>query len=260
MQQSRIESFQYLSNFNSLKDFNNNIEAFLSIHKKDFTVSELLCFKQLCRFGVKVFGVANVSINTLLKAIGERNNGVSVSESTFHRMKRKAIKLGILTVKVTERKNGSQSSNLWIFNRFLNTNDTPNNSENLSNKESSESVLAPQENHQKSKTSNQIKERNQPLNSDFVSNRVPKVFTNYVQYFYNDAQTIEEFYKVVSIQTRYLSYYTKNDKVELALNAFKQLVRNLKKGRKVKNIFGYYWGIVNRMLDQEYFELISEGA
>ncbi|MFD2681147.1 hypothetical protein [Bacillus seohaeanensis] len=61
MQQSNITTFQSLSQFSSLKDFNNNIEAFLSIHKKDFTTSELHCFKALSRFAVKVLGVSNIS-------------------------------------------------------------------------------------------------------------------------------------------------------------------------------------------------------
>jgi hypothetical protein len=105
---------------------------------------------------------------------------------------------------------------------------------------------------------NIIKERNEPLNCDFVSNKVPKEFTEYVQYFYNDTHTIEELFRVVSLQTRYFYHYSVQDRSELALNAFKQLIRNIKLGRrKVKNIFGYYWGIVNQMLDQEYLELLE---
>lgn len=94
MKQSNITSFQHLSQFSSLKDFNSNIEAFLFEHKNDFTRSELICFKALTRFAVKVKGVSNISINKLLKAISAQFK--AVSESTFHRMKRKAIKLGII--------------------------------------------------------------------------------------------------------------------------------------------------------------------
>jgi hypothetical protein len=205
MQSGKIELFKELSNFKSLKDFNNNLEAFLSIYKCDFSKGELICFKVLYRFAAKVFGVANVSINTLLKAISDRYGGVKVSESTFHRMKRKAVKLGILTVKATERKNGSQSSNLWIFNQFLYKNDTPIEQQNQSNQESFDSGLTPQINNQKTKTSNNLNKRNDSLNSDFVSNKVPKEFTNFAKCFYGNAQTIEEFWRVVTAQTRYLT-------------------------------------------------------
>lgn len=38
----------------------------------------------------------------------------------------------------------------------------------------------------------------------------------------------------------------------LAVNSFRQMVRNIKRGRKVRNIFGYFWGIVNKKIELEY--------
>jgi hypothetical protein len=42
----------------------------------------------------------------------------TLSRSTFKRMILKAKQIGIFTVYETERKNGSQSSNLYVFNHF----------------------------------------------------------------------------------------------------------------------------------------------
>jgi N-acetylglutamate synthase-like GNAT family acetyltransferase len=74
--------------------------------------------KRLVRFSAKVPGVCNAKIGTLLKAINEDYQGNGISRSTFKRMTIKAKELGILTIHETERKNGSQSSNLYSFNRF----------------------------------------------------------------------------------------------------------------------------------------------
>ncbi|MFS1519699.1 hypothetical protein V1503_25060 [Bacillus sp. SCS-151] len=121
---ANIKEFTKYSKFNSLKDFNNNIEMFLAEHKDEFTASEYLAFNRLRKFCAKVFGVANASKKKVLEAVQGRDDEVGISESTFHRMKRKAIKLGILSVESTQRNNGSQSTNLWIFNRVVSNSST----------------------------------------------------------------------------------------------------------------------------------------
>src|SRR5690606_17771553 len=69
-------------------------------------------------FSAKVFGVSNAKIDTILQAINAKENGYGISRSTFKRMVAKAKKIGMLSVKKTVRNNGSQSSNLYIFNRY----------------------------------------------------------------------------------------------------------------------------------------------
>ncbi|ATO39060.1 hypothetical protein GTID1_13135 [Geobacillus thermodenitrificans] len=274
MKAGNIEQFKHLSQFRDLKDLNNNMEAFLAEHKKDFTKSELICFKALLRFSVKVVGVSNISISKLLQAISERFG--EVSESTFHRMKRKAIKLGILTVYTTHRKNGSQSSNVWVFNRFLNsqTIDTPisdtKQEKVAKNQENIVEQLTPQKTNNLLETNNLSNKRNEnvsdnkylvdKLDGSFTSSRVPVEFRDLVKCFYDDHKTIEELWKVIHIQTYYLSYYSLDDRISLAIDSFKQMVRNIKRGRKIRNIFGYFWGIVEKKLDEEYKSIICEVA
>ncbi|OAO80934.1 hypothetical protein [Anoxybacillus flavithermus] len=267
MRSGNIEQFKHLSQFRDIRDFNNNIEAFLAEHKKDFTKSELICFKALLRYCAKIAGVSNVSINKLLQSISERFG--EVSESTFHRMKRKAIKLGILTVYTTHRKNGSQSSNVWVFNRFLNsqTIDTPisdvKQEKVAKNQENIVEQLTPHKTNNLLETNNHINKRNENvqkenLDGSYTSKRVPAEFRDFVKYFFNDAKTIEEFWKVIQIQTYYYTYMSVDDKVSLAIDAMKQLIRNVKFGRKVRNVFGYYYAIVEAILDREYENTLHE--
>ncbi|MEH6957756.1 hypothetical protein [Neobacillus drentensis] len=251
MLSGKSAQYKELSQFRDLKDFNNHFEQWMIDIKGKFTKSELVALKRLVRFSASIQGVCYAKIQTIVAATHEFD-GVGISRSTFKRMLTKAKEVGLLIVHHTFR-NGKQSHSIYVFNKYhsISVQPEPPKGEQLNQQNESINLL---------KTSNILNKRNGRLSTDFVSNRVPKEFTQYVQSFYHDAQTVEELFRVVSIQTRYLTYYSENDRIELALDAFKQLVRNIKMGRKVKNIFGYFWGIVSQMLDKEYLELLANSA
>jgi hypothetical protein len=103
LQSGRIENFKEYSEFKSLRDFNNNIEMFLAVHKKDFTKTEFMLFRGLTKFCAKVPEVANASIRKILEGSKLKDFIYGASESTFQRMKRKAVSLDILEVnKITK--------------------------------------------------------------------------------------------------------------------------------------------------------------
>jgi len=268
-----ITNFKQYSQFKSLKDFNNNIEQWMVDYKSYFTKSELIALKRLVRFSAKVFGVSNAKINTILQAINEKENGYGISRSTFKRMVAKAKKIGMLIVKKTVRKNGSQSSNLYIFNRYtieppISNTEQPNlNSDNaVTSKENAQT--SQKKNHyaieppiklsrSRSKTNNILNKRiKMTLDYTYTGDFVPKKFINTVKPFFNDAQKIEEFWRLVKIQNYYVKY--DEDKIlSVAIHSFKQMIRMLKKGR-VKNPFGYFWGVLNKKLDDLFFAELHE--
>lgn len=257
-----IEQFKHLSQFTTLKDFNNHIEMWLAEYKNQFTKSELIALKRLIRFSAKVYGLSTASINTILKAT--EKNGIGVSESTFHRMKRKAVKIGLLSIHYTTRKNGSQSSNVWVFNRF--TNDTPINDVKESETQANQgiddnanemAIDSPNKTNNLYKTINLNNKRYDGTEAEFTSNRVPKEFRNLVSCFYNSADTIEELWKVVKCATHTLNY-TVAEVTSIAADCFRQLIRLVKKGRIKKSIYACFWGIVNNKLDELYFEELYE--
>jgi len=114
----RIENFAKYSQFKSLEEFNKTIAMFLLEHKKDFTKPQLVELKRLIRYSAKYRGVANAKIATLLKAINNFANGFGISRSTFERMLKKAIELGIVTVKPTIRPKGGKGHNVYVFNKI----------------------------------------------------------------------------------------------------------------------------------------------
>jgi hypothetical protein len=238
MQQSNIETFQSLSQFKSVKDLNNNIESFLSIHKKDFTRGELYCMKTLLRFSVRCFGLSNISINKLLQAVSDKFK--KVSEATFHRFKRKAIKLGILAVKTLYRGNGSQSSNLWIWQRYI-QNDTPE--EVIGEKKSHINPQSLKTEMTSLQTSTPFKTNNHKtihtpswINEDFYNAAKP----------YFDGKTIEELWRISFIHSR-INNLQSNHLILASMNSLKVLVRKMKR-TFISNPMGYFNGVCsNRM-------------
>lgn len=264
-----IEGFEGYSQFSSLEDFNHNLEMWMSVHKRDFTKGELVGLKRLSRFAAKVPGVCNAKIGTMLKAIHEQYNELGISRATFKRMIVKAKNLGIFTVHETSRRNGSQSSNLYVFNRFPKIellkeeilsplNKTINPSKTKINKNNKREEIAPA-----SKNDAQISSQNQqPTTTEehqFVSDRIPMPFVELVKCFFPTAAKIEEFWRMATITAYKNNQEDAADTIlSVSLESFKQLVRKLKSTKKVKNPVAYYTGILNKKFQEIYFAELFE--
>jgi len=235
MQQNNIESFKHLSQFKDINDFNNNIEQWMVDIKSKFTKSELVGLKRLIRFCAKVAGVSNAKIATITKATHELDQ-FAISRSTFKRMTSKAQSLGLLTIHETERKNGSKSSNVYVFNRFC-----------------SQIEPSKQLNHPKTSNSqtNNIKNKElrtqEPVRNDqpkVISNFVNRSFANYAAYFF-PAEQIEELYRISYIHSK-LFKLSSVDLQTASKEALGVLVAKIKK-RNVESVNGYFNGIVKKI-------------
>ncbi|WML24580.1 hypothetical protein [Neobacillus sp. OS1-33] len=252
LKSGNIEGFKHFSQFSSLQELNTHIEMWLAVHKQDFSKGALVGLMRLVRFSAKIPGVCNAKIGTILKAIHHEYNDHGISRSTFKRMILKAKELGILSVYETERKNGSQSSNLYSFNRFP-SNEPPK----------VEIMNHPKETNNLLKTENQkIKERKEEpseLDHTYVSDRVPQPFVKLVKCFFPEAKTIEEYWKMVKISA--YQHLWENDPeliLDVAIQSFKQLIRKLKFNRSIKNPFAYFYGILNHKFFILYHEALKE--
>ncbi|MCM3570137.1 hypothetical protein [Neobacillus mesonae] len=242
LKSGNIERFEEFSQFGSLTEFNHHLEMWLSVHKKDFSKGELIGLKRLVRFAAKIPGICNAKIGTILKAIHQEYHNNGISRSTFKRMIGKAKNLGIFTVYETERKNGSQSSNLYVFNRF------PDN-------EPPKQMSQPKETGYLFKTTNQkiIKRNQEPseLDHTFVNNRVPQTFILEVKYFFPEAKLIEEYWHMAQIAAFKFELQHETDMVvDYALQSFKQLIRKLKFTNTIRKPIAYYYGILMEKLYQ----------
>jgi N-acetylglutamate synthase-like GNAT family acetyltransferase len=252
LKSGRIEGFERYSQFESLKEFNTHVEMWLAVKKQEFSKGELVGLKRLVRFSVKVPGVCNAKIGTLLKAINEEYQGNGISRSTFKRMLGKAKDLGILTIYETERKNGSQTSNLYCFNRFPQS--EPPKAEKLNHPKETNILL--KTNHQETTKRNEA-----PIELDhtFVSDKVPQTFVLLVKYFFTDAKTIEEYWHMVQIAAfRFDCHQHTEDVLAIAINSFKQLVRKLKSTKTVAKPVAFFYGILTNKLKELYLAQLPE--
>lgn len=260
MKAGNIEQFKHLSQFRDLKDFNNHIEQWMIDLKAKFTKSELIALKRLIRFSAKIAGVSNVKIQTLVSACHEA--GQEISRSTFERMLRKAKKFGLLIVYNTTKENGKQAHNVYVFQRYqsqiVSDSSTIDVAESAKIDGAYKTINLLETNNLNNNKRNENVQKDETLDASFTSNRVPVEFRDFVKCFYDDAKTIEELWKVITIQTYYYTYYSLDDRISLAIRAMKQLIRNIKFGRKVRNIFGYYSAIVGAILDREYESTLHE--
>ncbi|OMF60934.1 hypothetical protein BK139_08700 [Paenibacillus sp. FSL R5-0490] len=250
LKSGRVEQFEQFSQFKNLQEFNAHLEMWLSVHKDKFSKGELAGLKRLVRFAAKIPGVSNAKIGTVLKAIHEEYNGHGISRSTFKRMIAKAAEIGIFTVHETERKNGSQSSNLYVFNRFPKSEppkqekmDHPNKTINLS----------------KTNKNQKITKRNETvLDHTFTSDRVPQSFISTVKYFFSEAKQIEEFWRMASLAAyKNNCEQDRNTILETAIHSFKQLIRKMKT-RVIAKPVAYFYGILNKKFEENYFEELHE--
>lgn len=266
MKSGQVEEYRRLSQFRDIEDFNNNFEQWMIDLKCKFTKSELIGLKRLVRYSAKIAGVCYAKIQTIVSSTHDKNQMGGISRSTFERMLRKAKNLGLVSVINTTNKRNRQAHNVYIFRKYQPVQEEvvkPSNTNDVANVENIDVPIKTSNLPQTTSIKNHNKRTNDvtdiKLSAEFVSNRVPKQFTDYVSCFYNDAQKIEEFWKVVKYQTRFHTYYSEQDRAHLALDSFKQLVRNIKLGnRKIRNVFGYFNGIVDKLLTKEYEQSLNE--
>ena len=113
-----VQQFEQFSQFISLTEFHHHMEMWLVNYKQDFSKGELVGFKQLVLFTAEIPGVSHAKIKTILNTIHAQYHDHEISRDTFKRMLGKAKRLGILTIYETQRENGSQDCNVYVFNRY----------------------------------------------------------------------------------------------------------------------------------------------
>lgn len=251
MQSGNITNFTYLSQFKDISDFNNQIEQWMVDIKNKFTKSELVALKRLIRFSAKVAGVCNAKIGTVVSSTHDKD-GAGISRSTFKRMVVKAKEFGLLVVEETVRKNGSKSSNVYVFNRFC-VQAEPSKVEKLNQPQTNNLSKTNNQNNniRNEDVNNSSEQENTFLEASFVSEGVPAHFTNLVKCFFDDAKRIEEYWKLVIISAK--KHKVTENIVETAIQAFRVLVRKIKLS-KVANIYGFFYGILNKKFKALYWE------
>ena len=112
--------FKQISQFDSLKDFNNNYEMWLADHKRFFTKRELNFLNVYRKYAAKVPGIVTAKIKTVVQAAIEEYK-LKTSERSAQRALAKARKIGIITLHTSySPKTGLRGPNIAQFNKYVN--------------------------------------------------------------------------------------------------------------------------------------------
>ncbi|TCN16908.1 transcriptional regulator [Mesobacillus foraminis] len=94
------------------------------------------------------------------------------------------------------------------------------------------------------------------LDSTFTASFVPKEFVQAVRPFFDDAVTIEDFWKSVYLDTKMICDIVASETITYtAVDAFKQAVRGYKRGKVKTTLIRYFTGTFKKLMDQVYFDL-----
>lgn len=250
------ESYINLSSFDNIEDMNETVRTYrdiirASVKRADVQDRLIALLELLKRHSCKQLGVSYMCKNTIA-------GKMDLSYKTVQRLVKKLEVLGIIRQVPTKRKKVMlQTANVIII--------LPG--EELSDK-------TPAEKSEKCptyKTKNIflkqkiINKRNGAPATDnfakanFIAAWVPEQFANLANCFYHEAKTINELWKVVRQNNRVVNFTTnerafnKEQELEIGTMAIKELVMKVKSGKYLKNMFGYFNGIVDNLMADLYF-------
>ncbi|MBH0159858.1 helix-turn-helix domain-containing protein [Fictibacillus sp. 26RED30] len=235
------DQYREHQSFNTLADLNEAVRQHLYFNASSLTKTAVTVLKTLSRYSCVVLGVSWLKVATLAKAIDK-------SEKTVRRALKLLDELNVINRIPTIRKQGGRGYDICVI--------TTIDQSEMSRRVESETAC-----ESKNEKGIELKEtlisktkiiRKHDLNHTYVSESVPQPFTKLVRCFWDNAKTIEEYWRMALI-ANYKAYDT-NALLDVAISAFKQMIGKLKSGAIRKKPIGYYYGVVNAKLDEMYYD------
>lgn len=256
------ESFNNLSSFEELEEMNRTVRIYKDticavIKRKDVQLRLINLLELLKRYSCKQLGVSYMCKNTIAAKL-------EVSYKTVQRLMKKLEDLGMIRqVAMKRKKDMLQTSNavLIVPNEDVSDKTPPEKSEKCPTIKTTSSSLKQNINNNKERKDVSVSDSNvnQFKESNFIAHWVPEQFADLATCFYNKADTVQEFWKVIKQSNRIVDYstqkraFTSKQELHIGIKAFKEFVMKIKQNKNVKNKFGYFNGIVNNLMDKFFF-------
>lgn len=247
-----VESFNNLSTFKSVEEMNETIRKYrdvikASVKRSDVQTRLIALLELLKRHSCKQFGVSYMYKNTIADKL-------EVSYKTVQRLVKKLEELGMIRqVAMKRKKDMLQTANAIIIQPV----------EEVSHK----TPIKKSKKCPASKTTTiflkqKIKRRKESVYAaNFIAHWVPEEFANLASSFFHSAQDIQEFWKVIKQNNRIVNHltqeqaFTMEQELTIGTAAIKELVMKMKDNKTIANVFGYFNGIVNNLMDKFYWSL-----
>lgn len=256
------ESFNNLSSFDEIEEMNRTVRLYKDIlhdviKRADVKVRLINLLELLKRYSCKQLGVSYMCKNTIASKL-------EVSYKTVQRLMKKLEDLGMIRqVAMKRKKDMLQTSNavLIVPNEDLSDKTSSKKSEKCPTNKTTSSSLKQKINNKERKAVSVLNDKiNQFKESNYIAHWVPEQFANLAICYYNQAETVQEFWKVIKQSNRVIDHseqkraFNPKQELHIGIKAFKEFVMKIKQNKNVKNKFGYFNGIVNNLMDKLFFD------
>jgi DNA-binding Lrp family transcriptional regulator len=258
------ESFNNLSTFSDIEELNRTVRRYKdiiksSVKRSDVQARLIVLLELLKRHSCKQIGVSYMCKNTIADKL-------EVSYKTVQRLVKKLEDLGMIRQVAMKRKSDMlQTANAIIIQPVKNdvSDKIPTERSEKCPTIKTTSAILKQNINNKRKAVSLSSHVDKSVNNkkpNFVAHWVPNRFVSLVSCFYKRAETIQEFWKVVKQCNRVTNHVTEerafsdDQELHIGVQAFKEFVMKVKSEKKMNNIFGYFNGVVNNLMDKFYFD------
>jgi predicted transcriptional regulator len=239
------ENYREHQSFNTLADLNEAVRQHLYFNASELNKTAVTVLKTLSRYSCVVLGVSWLKVATLAKSIDK-------TEITVRRALKVLEELGAIKRIQTLRKRGGSGHNIYVIKKY----DSPkmigrDESEMTSDSKDDKGFELEETLISKTKII-----RKNDLDNTYVSESVPQPFIKLVRCYWDNAKTIEEYWRMALIANH--RAYDTNALLDVAIRSFKQMIGKLKSGGIRKKPIAYYYGILNAKLDEMYYDELYE--
>ncbi|MBT2618618.1 MULTISPECIES: helix-turn-helix domain-containing protein [unclassified Bacillus (in: firmicutes)] len=262
------EAYNNLSSFTDIEELNKTVRVYrdtirTDIKRADVQSRFIILLELLKRHSCKQIGVSYMCKNTIASKL-------EVSHKTVQRLMKKLEDLGMIhQVPMKRKKDMMQTANAILIqpvNDEMSGKAPVKESKKCPTIKTTTSFLKQNIKNNKRKAIAQFSHvdsslENSLTQANFVAHWVPVVFSNLVSSFYEKAETIQEFWKVIKQCNRVVDYstnkraFTGKQEIEIGTKAFKEFAMKVKSGVKMhKGQFAYFNGIVNKLMNELYFD------
>lgn len=236
------------ANFNNIDSLNGAIRAHLYNKKHLLTPSAVAVFKLLARYGAKYCGCAFLKIDNIAEQTGYSRRTVCRALKLLEELQM------VLRRHMMRPVSGGNGANVYVIQKYRKDADvTPAESLRPEPEQPSETSAEPDKPETETEISRSIDNK--------VFKRIGSVYDRFKSVVYSympEKQLLYRLYGVYLYQTRYLKKaYSEQELLDTAIYSLRTAFNRYKKGG-LRNLPGYFNGVLSKSLDRLYYSYLNE--